>query len=62
LKIRTRWPPSSSPEEAETLPEEGRFCSIFFEGGGTLFLLGVLAKTGGWMWFFGGEGNIGLLR
>jgi hypothetical protein len=27
----------------------------FFWGGGSPYLLGVLAKTGGWAWFFGGE-------
>ena len=41
-------------EEAKTLLEEGASVVIFW-GGGTLFLLGVLVKTGGWTWFFGGE-------
>jgi hypothetical protein len=33
--------------EAKNLPEEGRFCWNIFGGGGTVFLLGVLAKMGG---------------
>jgi hypothetical protein len=37
--------------EAKNLPEEGRFYWTFFGGGGTRFLLGVLAKTGHWTWF-----------
>jgi hypothetical protein len=39
--------------EAMTLPEEGTFPQ--FLGGGTLFLLGVLAKMNGRTWCFSGE-------
>jgi hypothetical protein len=44
------------PPRAKTLLEEGWFAAIFWEVvGGGAFLLGFLAKTGGWTWFFGGE-------
>ena len=54
-KTRTKWPPSSSPEEAKTLLEEGRFCSIFLGVVGPSFLLGFSQKTSGRTWFFDGE-------
>jgi len=31
------------------------FLHYFLWGGGALFLLAVLAKMGGWAWFFCGE-------
>jgi hypothetical protein len=46
-KIMTRWPPSSSPEEAKILLEKGRFCSNFFRGWFNPIFAGVLA-TNGW--------------
>jgi hypothetical protein len=43
------------PRRSRNAARRGRFCGNFFGVVGTLFLLGVLAKTGGWTWFFGGE-------
>ena len=43
------------PPRAKTLLEEGWFAVIFWEVVGGAFLLGVLAKTGGWTWCFCGE-------
>ena len=46
---------SSSPQEAKTLLEAGRFCGNFFGVVGSCFCWGFWQKRGGWMWFFGGE-------
>jgi hypothetical protein len=55
LEPRTKWSqPEVIPEKAKNLLEEGMF-ALFFGDGGTPFLLGVLAKMGGWTWFFCGE-------
>jgi hypothetical protein len=42
------------PKKPKPCSKRGAF-AIIFGSGGTLFLLGVLAKTGGRTWFFDGE-------
>ena len=42
------------PKKPKSCSKRGASAVIFWAGG-TLFLLGVLAKTGGWTWFFDGE-------